>query len=63
MVRYSVPEKVSPEVRSPRDIVNHVGSPLSSYVNHAANRISPWCAMSTPQPDSLPAGEFHHMPW
>src|SRR6185295_7827869 len=37
--------------------------PFKSWVNQVAKMTSPWCAKLIPQPDSIPAGAAHHMPW
>src|SRR5258707_608741 len=41
---------------------SQVAFPSAPYVYQVAKRMSPWCVMFTPQPDSLPAGARHHKP-
>src|SRR5690242_17948453 len=60
-VSYSVPLNTFVAVRS-AVIDSHHARPFPSYVNQVAKMMSPWCARLMPQPDSMPAGDFHHSP-
>src|SRR5690606_31717295 len=63
VVRWSAPSYTPWPVRATFDPTSHSPRPSGPYVNQVTKRISPWCAMFRPHPDSDPAGDAHHRSW